>query len=209
MKDERENGFTLVEMVVVAAITVTMLAAVWNAATAVNSTVHSNARSADVGATVRGTMRQVGGFVRPAKMTTIIVQAVEADVLAVPPRATVVGEWIQPTDLVWRPGIEFESASGLLSMNAALSTAPRRLTFHLEPGELDNGIDDDGDELIDEGEIRLMHDTVTIAVVRNVEECLFQLEGRMLRVRLQCGRSDQRGTVFRVVLEQSFYLRNN
>jgi len=197
----------MVEIVIVVALMTTMLAAIWNVSTAVNSTVNSNSRSAEVASSVRTTLRRVGSFSRPAKMTTIMVQAVQQDVTA--GLATAVGEWIPPTDLVWRPGIEFQAASGLLSMNAALSTSPRRLTFAIEPGESANGLDDDGDGLVDEGEVRLLHDLVTVAVVRNIEECLFQLDGRMLRVRIAGGRSDQKGIVYRTVLEQSFYLRNN
>jgi hypothetical protein len=140
-------------------------------------------------------------------MTTIAVQAVQEDVIA--GRATAVGEWIAPTDLLWRPGIEFQSASGLLSINAALSNSSRRLTFALEPTETANGLDDDGDDLVDEGEVRLVHDLVTVAVVRNVEDCMFQLDRRMLRVRTAGGRTDHTGRVYRAKLEQSFYLRNN
>ena len=153
-------------------------------------------------------MQQSGLYrFRTRPITTILMQAIQADVTA--GRATAVGEWIPPTDLIWRPGIQFQSASGLLSMNAALSTSPRRLTFELEAGESANGVDDDGDGLVDEGGVRLLHDLVTIAVVRNIEICEFRLNGRMLRVRIASGRNDRSRTVIRAVLEQSFYLRNN
>jgi len=206
---QRESGFTLVEIAIVIVLLTTMLAAVWNTANAVGSTVDTNSRSAEVTSSVRSTLRRIGAFARSAKMTTLLVQAVQEDVTA--GRATAIGEWIPPPDpdLLWRPGIQFQMASGLLSMNAALSTSPRRLTFEIEPGETQNGVDDDGDGLIDEGEVRLVHDMVTIAVVRNIETCEFQLDGRMLRVRIASGRRDRSSTVIRAQLEQSFYLRNN
>jgi len=204
---QRESGFTLVEISIVIVLLTTMLAAVWNTANAVGSSVNTNSRSAEVTSSVRGTLRRVGAFARSAKMTTLLVQAVQEDVTA--GRATAIGEWIPPTDLIWRPGIQFQMASGLLSMNAALSTSPRRLTFEMEPSETANGVDDDDDGLIDEGEVRLVHDMVTIAVVRNIEICEFQLDGRMLRVRIASGRRDRSSTVIRAQLEQSFYLRNN
>ena len=207
MTRQREDGFTMVEIVIVVVLMTTMLAAVWNVSMTVNSTVSSNSRSAEASSSVRQSLRRIGAFTRPAKMTSISVQAIAEDVTA--GLATAIGEWISPTDLVWRPGIQFQSASGLLSMNAALSTSPRRLTFELEAGEKDNDIDDDGDGLIDEGSIRLMHDFATVAVLRNVEDCQFLLDGRTLRVRIESGRTDNRGRVYRTMLEQGFYLRNN
>ena len=208
MKRDPESGFTMVELLIVAAILVAMLGAVLSASDTVTKTATANARSAEVTATVRGALRKIGSFVRSAKMSTIVMPAVQADVTAA--RATFVGEWISPTDLIQRPGLGFQSASGLLSMNAALSTLPRELTFQLEKGELANGLDDDGDGLVDEGEILLMHDSFTVAVVRNIVDFSFMLDGRMLRVRVRCGKSDPSGrNPVEAQLEQSFYLRNN
>lgn len=207
MSRTKQEGFSLVEMLIVIAVLAVMLAAVWNTSSMVSSTVESNSRSAEVTSKVRRTLQQIGKFLRPAKMSTVGVQAVSADVTA--GLAASVGEWIDPTDLVWRPGIRFQSASGEKAMNAALSTSPRSLTFSLESGESANSLDDDGDGLIDEGVVKLLHDSVTVAVVRDVESCEFWMDGRTIRVRLQCGRSSPQGRVHRTRLEQSFYLRNN
>ena len=94
-------------------------------------------------------------------------------------------------------------------MNAALNTAPRSLTFAMEDGETANGIDDDGDGLIDEGAVRLVHDNSTVAMISGVEDCGFCFDGRMLGIRLRVARRDGQGRTFRGYQEQWYYLRNN
>jgi len=203
----RQGGFTIIEMMIVMVVLAVMLAAVGNTANVVNTTVNSNDRSAEATSLARRTVRRIGAFIRPGKLSTVTVTAIDDDVKA--GRATAVGEWISPTDNVWRPGLQFVAATGLLSMNAALSTSPRELTFQMEAGESDNGIDDDGDGIIDEGTVRLLHNGVTVTVVRDVELCEFALDQRVITVRLRCAKRQSGGLVHRATFEQSFYLRNN
>ena len=94
-------------------------------------------------------------------------------------------------------------------MNAALLTSPRRIVFALEASETDNDVDDDGDGLIDEGTITLLQNSITLAILKDVEECSFSLDGRMLMMRLQVARRNSEGRIYRCFLEQRFYLRNN
>ena len=188
-------------------VIVTILAAVWNTSEVVSSTVTQNSNSAEAATQARRTINSIGSFLRTAKLSTMTAEAVSADVTAL--RATSVGEWIPCSEGVERPGIQFVSASGLLSMNAALNTAPRRLTVEMEAGESANGIDDDGDGLVDEKQVVLTHDLSQVAVLCNVEECVFSLTGRIMTVRVRCVRSDSRGHVFRAQIERGFYLRNN
>jgi prepilin-type N-terminal cleavage/methylation domain-containing protein len=203
----KSSGFTLVELAIVTVILSVIMGAVWSTSTKVNATVETNSRSIQAMSAARGTMRRIAKFMRVAKLSTITVQAVQADVDL--GYATAVGEWISPTDLVWRPGIRFLCASGTESMNAALNTLPRELTFTIDPSETANSADDDGDGLVDEGVVRLVHDNATVAVVRDVEECMFMLDGRLLAVRLRCGKGDGRGRAIRAQVTQDFYMRNN
>lgn len=202
-----QSGFTLLEMTLVVTILVPVLAGIAVTTQTVSSTMVSNTRNADSQTAVRRMGARVGGLLRPAKISSIKVQAVQADVAAL--RASAVGEWIDSTDLLWRPGLQFVAASGLLSMNAALSTSTRQFTFALEGTETANGVDDDGDGLIDEGEITMLQNGTTLAILKDVEECSFSMEGRVLSVRLRVARSDRQGIVYRSSLEQRFYLRNN
>ena len=204
---QTDHGFTIVELTIAVTVLVPILLGIVASTQMMNSTMDSNTRAADVSTYTRRMAQRVAKLVRPAQMSSIRVRAVQADVDAL--RATAVGEWILPTDLIWRPGIEFTSASGLLSMNARLSTTPRRVDFRMEAGETDNGVDDDGDGLVDEGEIILLQNSVTLAILRDVEQCEFALDGRVLQMRLRVARRDRERRVYRNFIEQHFYLRNN
>ena len=204
---DRQGGFTLIEMSIVMTILVPILVGIAVTTSSVNDTMEANSRRADVMTYCRRMSQRIAKLVRPAQMTTIQVQAVQLDVTML--RAAKVGDWIAPTDLVWRPGIEFQSASGLLSMNAALLTSPRRIVFALDASETDNDVDDDGDGLIDEGTITLLQNSITLAILKDVEECSFSLDGRILMMRLQVARRNSEGRIYRCFLEQRFYLRNN
>jgi hypothetical protein len=197
----------MIEMSIVMTVLIPLLIGIALTTSSVNSTMEANSRRADVTTYCRRMAQRIAKLVRPAQMTTLSVQAVQEDVTML--RATSVGEWIPPTDLVWRPGIEFQSASGLLSMNASLLTSPRRIVFTLEPGETDNDKDDDGDGLIDEGIITLLQNGVTLAILKDVEDCAFSLDGRLMLMKLQVARVSSKHRVYRSYVEQKFYLRNN
>jgi hypothetical protein len=197
----------MIEMSIVMTILVPILVGIAVTTSSVNNTMEADSRRADVMTYCRRMSQRIAKLVRPAQMTTITVQAVQEDVTML--RAAAVGDWIAPTDLVWRPGIEFRSASGLLSMNAALLTSPRRIVFALEPSETDNDIDDDGDGLVDEGTITLLQNDITLAILKDVEECSFALDGRILKMRLRVARRSSERRIYRNFLEQRFYLRNN
>lgn len=203
----RERGLTLIEAVFALTFLLPILGGVISLTVGLTRAVDTNNTSTQVQALAQRAFQVMSTFVQSAKMSTLRTQAVAADVGS--GAATFVGEWIGPTDLVWRPGIEFLSAAGLLSMNARLSTSTRRVVFTREPGELANGSDDDGDGLIDEGSITLLHEATEVAVVRNVEQCEFELDGRLLCMRMTVARRAGDGRIERAHLERSIYLRNN
>lgn len=206
-KPEKQGGFTIIEMTIVMAVLLPMLLGITTTTLSVNSTMEANSRASDVLTYGRRMSQRVARLVRPAKLATIKARAVKLDVLA--GRATAIGEWISPAYGIQTSGIEFKSATGILSVNAALSSSTRRIVFDIEKGETKNGKDDDGDGLIDEGEVRLLQDGSTVSVMRGVEKCSFALYGRVLWVRLRVARRASDGRVFRNELLKRYYVRNN
>ncbi|HLQ36165.1 MAG TPA: prepilin-type N-terminal cleavage/methylation domain-containing protein [Planctomycetota bacterium] len=207
MNARTQAGFTLMEVMLVMAVLTTMMVAVWNGTAMVTSTTEANSASAEVITQARRYVDRLGRMLRPAKMSTLMMRANAADVSA--GRAVAVGDWIEPTDLVWRNGIQFISASGLLSMNAALDTVQRSIIFKRDASEIANGIDDDGDGLVDEGRISLLENGEQIDLLLKVEDCSFQLDGRLLAIRVRCAQRDGKGRVYRTNVTQHYYLRNN
>ncbi|HLQ36799.1 MAG TPA: prepilin-type N-terminal cleavage/methylation domain-containing protein [Planctomycetota bacterium] len=207
MNAARQSGFTLVEAAIVVAILGLIMAAVWNTTTTLNDTVRADSAGAEVMTQARRYVSRLARLLRAAKLTTMQVQAEQADVDA--GLATVVGEWTGIPEGVWRHSIRFDDATGLLSMNAALSTSPRSMVFHLDPGEIANGLDDNSNGLVDEGHVSLLYEGVEVDVLLNVEECSYELEGRLLSVRVRVGQRDNKHRVYRATVIEQIYLRNN
>ena len=173
----------------------------------VSSTVNANDQSAEVLETLRRSMQRVAQLVRPASLSTIRIQAIQAEVDAV--KASIVGDWIDPTDLEARPGVRFESADGVLSMNAAALTLPREITFVMDTDEADNDLDDDGDGMIDEGRVHLLYDTTRFTLADSIEACSFTMDGRLMRIRMEAVRRDAKQRLYRATVVQTYFLRNN
>ena len=201
------SGFSLVEMMIATVILAVMMAAVWNTTTTATRATEENVAAAESLTQCRRYLERVAKLAIPAKLSTLQMPAIQADVNAA--LAASVGEWIEaPGDAEWRSGIQFLAATGTASMNAMLSTSLRAVRFTREPTEVANGVDDDGDGLVDEGTVSLLHDGATIHVLRGVEVCNFQLGDRLLAVRMRCGIS-KGGRIHRADLTQRLFLRNN
>ena len=201
------GGFTLVEVMIAATITAVMMAAIWNSTSVATRSTEENMASAESITQCRRYLERVAKLVLPAKMSTLKMPAIAADVTNLV--ATSVGEWIDaPGDTEWRGGIQFVAASGTLRMNAALLTSMRALEFAMDPTESDNNADDDGDGLVDEGRVSLLHDGTVIHVLQGVEICSFQLTDRLLAIRMRCGLW-KNGRTHRADLTQRIFLRNN
>ena len=119
------------------------------------------------------------------------------------------GEWISPPATGSRPSFCFKGADGQLSMNAAALTPVRRFVFTLDAGESPNGVDDDGDGLIDEGGLQLLIGNLPVQlVITGVERCEFRLRGRVLTMLLAVARRDAKGHLYRATTTQSILMRN-
>ena len=65
-------------------------------------------------------------------------------------------------------------------MNARLNTALRQVAFTLDSGELANLVDDDSDGLVDEGQIKLLHEGREVAIVTKPGKLVWQGDIRAL-----------------------------
>lgn len=202
----KERGFTLIEIIIVSVMMVPVIMAIMGTSRLVRSSIDTNERRASVQQVLRETIERVGTLVRSAVLSTARVRATQADVDAA--KAANVGDWIAPVDLDPRPNVRFQSAAGTLSLNASVLTPPREIEFRMDSAEVANGIDDDGNGLVDDGALYLLYNTKPVLLLDGVEACTFTFEDGMLRVSLDCGRVDAAGRVHRSSIEHSFHLRN-
>jgi hypothetical protein len=201
-----EGGFTLVEVVLVTALLGLILGAV---AMSLQTTSQSLAADDVVGKAMESLQRsavRIAHLARSCALTSYRVFSTASDV---PLRATAPGQWIEPMDDEPRIAIQFRSADGRLSMNAAALTEPRTFRIRLDPGESANGLDDDGDGLIDQGTLVMNYDGLDIEIGHKIESCRFTLSDRLLTIELSSGARRRDGTVQHFSIHETAYLRNN
>ena len=137
MRTSRTSGFTVIEMMIVVVVLVPILLAVLSTSEQLGNTVNTNERNADAFESVRGVAERAGRLLRAAHRSTLRVRATQADVTA--GKAASVGQWISAPELDPRPNIQFQCASGTLSMNAKSLTSARELEF-VSPGAMLVGV---------------------------------------------------------------------
>ncbi|MHC4813788.1 MAG: prepilin-type N-terminal cleavage/methylation domain-containing protein [Planctomycetota bacterium] len=224
MKKPTESGFTLVEVLISSVILIPILFAILSTRDVVGTTIAANQRRADAGDQVRRVARRVRQMARPGLASTVRVRATKADVDAAtaaeaqrlidnptgtPLHIPVIGEWIAPNELDPRPNLQFAAADGKLAVNAAAITTPRAFEFELDPNELDNDKDDDGDGIVDEGKLHFRYDDTSFVLLDNVEDCTFAMDNGVLVLFLRAARRDASGRVHRALIQQRIYFRNN
>lgn len=136
--------------------------------------------------------------------------------------------------VAWSEQLDFRPATGWDGTTVTLG-ALQRIQLRIAQGEVDNGIDDDGDGLADEHEVVLVRDLglgseLTVVLVRDVAELLegetqnglddngngledergmvFDVDGDTLNLRLTVTRAGPQGPILRTRVA-SVALRNN
>ncbi len=211
-KSKRESGFTLVEMAVAITLMLPLLFFAVSSTRTVSGSISTSEHSADVTEAIRIAEQKLTKIARPALLSTTKFRATSDDVAwyianTLPPPT--VGDWISPRDGERRPTFQFQSALGGYSFLASAVSNPHSLEYVLDSNEIDNGVDDDGDGLVDEG--RLVHEVGgrTLVLLNGVEVCEFWLNGRVLAVSLTCARRDSQGIIYRRTHEYRTTMRNN
>lgn len=201
-----QGGFTLVEVTLVAALLGLALGAVAMTMQTTTSSLAADELVARATGSLQRCAVRIAHVARSCALTTYRVCATAADV---PLRATAAGTWIEPLDGEDRASIQFRSADGRLSMNATALTTPRDFRLRLDAGETQNGLDDDGDGLIDQGSLLMSYDGLDIELGHDIEACKFTLDGRLLAIELSSAARRKDGTVQRFTIRETTYIRNN
>jgi prepilin-type N-terminal cleavage/methylation domain-containing protein len=202
----RQSGFTLVELTLVASLLAMVMAGIAAFLSAATTSIRLDDNVAVAMESLQRSAIRVSQVMRPCSISTYRVLSTAADV---PLAATAAGEWIEPVDGEARPAIQFRSATGALSLNAEQLTDPRGFRIELENGETANGADDDNDGMVDEGRLMMDYDGIPVALASNLEAATFTLNGRLLTITLQSAARTRAGVMQRFVANEVLYLRNN
>lgn len=213
----RERGFSLVEGLILVAVSLPILGSVIVTTKMVGSELESSEANAGAADTCRRVGQRIAQLVRAGALSTCRTRATKDDVdaataaNALDPSVVIPakGEWIAPPDERERTTFRFQAAKGDLAMNPAALTPPRQFEFVLESGETDNDLDDDGDGLVDEGNLTLREGSTVLQVATGIERCAFRLVGSVLTFELRSARRDDAGRVHRSTTRQEVCLRNN
>jgi hypothetical protein len=190
------RGYALLEIVLVAAVLLPVLATILSMTSAVSDATRVNERGAMTAEEMRLCSMRVAKLLRPASLENLRVK----------------------TDTAWVPLVEdtdydhvrFQSVRRLPSSSNPNLGVERAVRFELDPEELANGNDDDGDGLVDEGSIYVSDDAlVRGCIATGVERFKLRKTGRLLVVTVTVGNRDQKGTVHRATSRETVYLRNN
>ncbi len=234
MQAMREAGFTVVEITIVTVVLVAILGAILSTAGAVQDSVSTNERSAGVEERLRILSDRIRRALRPASLSSFKTRALQIDVdTAKAERAALfyeakltgslttyyeavnypipkLGDWIFPVSgIVNRSNLQYRAAPGVLSMNIQNLTPERSLEFVMDPKELANGKDDDGDGLVDEGRLFFYRDGKRIWMAEDLEKVAFTVQGRAIVFQLTCARRDSSGGVVRMAQVHTVQIRNN
>jgi prepilin-type N-terminal cleavage/methylation domain-containing protein len=213
----RQSGYTLLEVMIAIVIMVPLLGTVLGGERLVAHEVSAQNAASSAAEACRSLSARMTSLIRSGYLSTCQTQATQADVTAATlakqtnPSVVVpdLGDWIDmPTGQV-RGSLSFQSADGVLNLNADTMTAARQLVWEMEASETDNDDDDDGDGLVDEGTLSWLQGTALLQVASGIELCTFRIDGRTVTITLRIARRDSQGRVFRSSVTQRTYLRNN
>ena len=213
MKNSRQAGFTLIEVTIVAAALVPILMAILGTTQSVQSTVSTLTNVGQLIEQVDNVVGRMGRLTQKAVAGTMMSRATTTDIaeMTADPLITVYpaeGDWFVPPGFIDRTDLSFRVVSGLLNINATDSIGPYVLELVRDPAETVNGIDDDGDGLVDEGDLVLRTPDAETTVLSGVELFTATVSGATLRVRVRAARTDSSGRVRRVFRDQAFNIRN-
>ena len=170
-----DTGYTLVELTIAAVLLAGAMAMIAVSVSTASNSLHGDDLVAKGMESLQRSAVRVSQIMRPCSLTSYRVLSLRSDV---PAQASAPGEWIEPNDGEPRSAIQFRAASGVESMNAAALTDTRVLRLEPEASDPPDGVDNDGDGMVDEGYLVLDYDGIAVRLASNIERCTFTLTGR-------------------------------
>jgi hypothetical protein len=201
--NERAAGFSLVEVTIVLALAVPLLLLLGGASKAAIGSLTTTERSAKITEIELRAISEIEHVLRCGRLQTLQSIAVRADVTA--GRAAAVGDWFPMPASEPRTELEVWSLIDGTGPPLVIPSRRHRLVFARDPAELQNGSDDDGDGLIDEGVLQVLVDNDTTVVLTGLEACTFMRTGNVIEITLRSarpghGRALRRSTIFHTVV---------
>jgi hypothetical protein len=136
---KQRGGFSLVELAASTAALIVVLGAILMMGVASNRAYRAGAMDSVVESQLQTALER------------IVTELMTAGLDVLPP---------DPPDGHGLSELEYRQAIDVNNGAVVWSTA-RRLAFEIEPGEIDDGLDNDGDEMVDEGQVVLVQDAGT------------------------------------------------
>ena len=192
----RQNGFTLIELVITAAMVSLLLALVYSLGGTVVRQINTVEHASDVTKQVQTGMEKALRLLRDSSLGSV--QVLDGST------------WVTPAPGNTYSGVRFQRVLGLQTSTSSPLSAQRTLEWVRDPRETMNGADDDGDGLVDEGFLRMTEMDGSRRIILDGVE-LFQVvrTGRRLTFTLQCASRDAQRGVLRQRAAEHLTLRNN
>lgn len=211
--DRSRAGMTLLEAIIAASMTALVLGSIGGAALSGQRTTAQNLAAAELETRARGVVDRIAEELISARTTGLS-----------PNPATPFGN----SNLTFQKDIGYAAGAAVFGLN-------QRIRFRMEPGETNNGVDDDRDGLVDEGMVEFTRDVGagtqrSVIWVRGVREYLarenpnavddnanglideqglsFSITGRILTIRLTVQGVGSEGRILTRTVETSVRLRN-
>jgi len=203
-------GFTLVELVIVAAVLVPLLLIVGTATKGVSGAIAANDRAAEVNALEERALGEIARVLHFGRIGTLCTQATTADVRA--GRAAAVGDWFPMPAREARSTMQLWALTGAQQLPLEPPEQLCTLAFVRSSKENPNGIDDDRNGLVDDGELRCTTGNLSTKLLGGVDLCTFLLDTGVVRVTLRYGKPCPAGQgtgVRRTTLTHTIAVRND
>jgi hypothetical protein len=205
----KQNGYSMIEVLVTVSLLLPLIGLIAQVNESSTRGLSTNDQISRAMERLERTAQRIAKLTRPCSLDTLQMEANAEDIRNFSVSA---GTFLDPLPDTPRTGVRFQSSTHTTSFNATNLTSARTIQKRLDPRETENGRDDDGDGLVDEGSIVLTYEGTQAVMDEQIEDCMFALTGptaRLLTVQLSSGVPQRGGGVRRFTITETLFLRNN